>query len=190
MLEFDRVSFSYSAGKPVLQDLSFRLGDGDRLTVMGSSGCGKSTLLSLAAGLLKPTGGRVLCTAKRTACVFQEPRLFPWLTVSQNLAAVLPAPDPAAIAKVLTDMELSGCASLYPSELSGGMKSRVALARALLYGGDLYLFDEPFSALDADLRYRLTEKLTAHLKRTGAAALLVTHQAEDAKRFGGRLLSL
>lgn len=190
MLEFDHVSFSYPGGKPILQDLSFRLGDGDLLTVMGSSGCGKSTLLSLAAGLLKPTGGRVICTANRTACVFQEPRLFPWLTVAQNLAAVLPAPAPAAIANVLTDMELFGCAALYPSELSGGMKSRVALARALLFGGDLYLLDEPFSALDADLRRRLTEKMTAHLMRTGASALLVTHQPEDAKRFGSPVLSL
>lgn len=190
MLEFDRVSFSYKKNAPVLRDLSFRLEDGEILTVMGESGCGKSTLLSLAAGLLTPSSGRVVCHAARVACAFQEPRLFPWLTVAQNLSAVLPKPDPRAIARVLREAELTDCASLYPDELSGGMKSRVSLARALLYGGDLFLLDEPFSALDADLRRRLSDRLGAHLKQSGASLLLVTHQKEDADRLGGRLLRL
>ena len=157
---------------------------------MGESGCGKSTLLSLAAGLLTPTDGRVLCTAKRISCAFQEPRLFPWLTVAQNLSAVLPKPDPLAIAEVLRTVELTDSAALYPAELSGGMKSRVSLARALLYGGDLFLLDEPFSALDADLRRRLSDRLRAKWKQAGAAVLLVTHQQEDAERLGGRVLKL
>lgn len=190
MLEFERVSFSYKKNTPVLRDISFRLEDGGFLTVMGESGCGKSTLLSLAAGLLTPTDGRVLCTAKRIACAFQESRLFPWLTVAQNLSAVLPKPDPRAIAEALWAVELSDCAALYPAELSGGMKSRVSLARALLYGGDLFLLDEPFSALDADLRRRLSDRLRAKWKQAGAAVLLVTHQQEDAERLGGRVLRL
>ena len=190
MLEFERVSFSYKKNTPVLRDLSFRLEDGGFLTVMGESGCGKSTLLSLAAGLLTPTDGRVLCTAKRIACAFQESRLFPWLTVAQNLSAVLPKPDPRAIAEALWAVELSDCAALYPAELSGGMKSRVSLARALLYGGDLFLLDEPFSALDADLRRRLSNRLRVKWKQAGAAVLLVTHQQEDAERLGGRVLRL
>ena len=188
MLEFERVSFSYKKNTPVLRDLSFRLEDGGFLAVMGESGCGKSTLLSLAAGLLTPTDGRVLCTAKRIACAFQESRLFPWLTVAQNLSAVLPKPDPRAIAEALWAVELSDCAALYPAELSGGMKSRVSLARALLYGGDLFLLDEPFSALDADLRRRLSDRLRVKWKQ--AAVLLVTHQREDAERLGGRVLRL
>lgn len=187
MLTFDRVSFSYRAGQPVLNDLSFHLPPRGRMSIMGPSGCGKSTLLALAAGLQKPTGGRILCNAKRIACIFQEPRLFPWLTVADNLAVILPRPDPVAIAGVLEQVGLSGCAGLYPNELSGGMKIRVALARGLLYGGDLYLLDEPFSALDPALRHRLTCLLDAHLERSGAAALLVTHQREDATRFGGRI---
>lgn len=190
MLEFERVSFSYRKNTPVLRDLSFRLEDGGFLTVMGESGCGKSTLLSLAAGLLTPTDGRALCTAKRIACAFQESRLFPWLTVAQNLSAVLPKPDPRAIAEALWAVELSDCAALYPAELSGGMKSRVSLARALLYGGDLFLLDEPFSALDADLRRRLSDRLRVKWKQAGAAVLLVTHQQEDAERLGGRVLRL
>ena len=190
LLEFERVSFSYKKNTPVLRDLSFRLEDGGFLTVMGESGCGKSTLLSLAAGLLTPTDGRVLCTAKRIACAFQESRLFPWLTVAQNLSAVLPKPDPRAIAEVLWTVELTDSAALYPAELSGGMKSRVSLARALRYGGDLFLLDEPFSALDADLRRRLSDRLRVKWKQAGAAVLLVTHQQEDAERLGGRVLRL
>ena len=164
MLEFERVSFSYKKNTPVLRDLSFRLEDGGFLTVMGESGCGKSTLLSLAAGLLTPTDGRVLCTAKRIACAFQESRLFPWLTVAQNLSAVLPKPDPRAIAEALWAVELSDCAALYPAE--------------------------PFSALDADLRRRLSDRLRVKWKQAGAAVLLVTHQQEDAERLGGRVLRL
>lgn len=190
MLEFERVSFFYKKNTPVLRDLSFRLEDGGFLTVMGESGCGKSTLLSLAAGLLTPTDGRVLCTAKRIAYAFQESRLFPWLTVAQNLSAVLPKPDPRAIAEALWAVELSDCAALYPAELSGGMKSRVSLARALLFRGDLFLLDEPFSALDADLRRRLSDRLRVKWKQAGAAVLLVTHQQEDAERLGGRVLRL
>ena len=119
---------------------------------------------SLAAGLLTPTDGRVLCTAKRIACAFQESRLFPWLTVAQNLSAVLPKPDPRAIAEALWAVELSDCAALYPAE--------------------------PFSALDADLRRRLSDRLRVKWKQAGAAVLLVTHQQEDAERLGGRVLRL
>lgn len=190
LLTFDNVSFSYRADALVLRSLSFSLDRGERLTVMGGSGCGKSTLLSLAAGILHPTAGHVQNRATRTVCVFQEPRLFPWLTVAENLAAVLPQADPNRIAEVLRTVELSDSAALYPDELSGGMKSRVSLARGLLYGGDLYLLDEPFSALDVALRRRLIERVCAHLARSGAAALLVTHQKEDARLFGGKRLIL
>lgn len=190
MLTFDRVSFSYPSGKPVLSALSFSLKRGERMAVTGSSGCGKSTLLSLAAGLLKPTEGQVRCAAERVVCVFQEPRLFPWLTVAENLAAVMSRPDPKRTAEVLRLVELSDASTLYPDELSGGMKSRVSLARGLLFGGDLFLLDEPFSALDAALRRHLTDRLVASLREANASALLVTHQAEDAARFGGRRLEL
>ncbi len=190
MLTFDRVSFAYRADKPVLTDVSFRLADGEYMTVMGESGCGKSTLLSLASGILKPTSGRIECNTDKICCVFQEPRLFPWLTVAENLAVVMKKQNPAEIAKILQKVELSDCVSLYPSELSGGMKSRVSLARGLLYGGDLFLLDEPFSALDAPMRHRLTDLLKQHLSATHASAILVTHQKDDARRFGGKILQL
>ena len=153
MLEFQNVSFSYGK-KEVLRELSFSLNEGEILSVMGPSGSGKTTLLTLAAGLKKPRGGAIVNTFQRTAYVFQEPRLFPWLTVAQNLEAVLQAPKEqrGRISDVLETVGLSGTEELFPSELSGGMKSRVSLARALLFDADLYLFDEPFSALDEELK--------------------------------------
>ena len=150
MLTFTEVSFSYKK-KKIFDCFSFSLSDGEILAVMGASGLGKSTLLGLVAGLLKPQEGKIDSSFSRISYVFQEPRLFPWLTVEENLLAVLDKKDPNAqknVQKVLTDVALQDAAKLYPQELSGGMKSRVSLARALAYGGDLFLLDEPFAALD------------------------------------------
>jgi ABC-type nitrate/sulfonate/bicarbonate transport system ATPase subunit len=142
------------------------------------------------AGLQKPTYGNLESTFERTVTVFQEPRLFPWLTVRENLRAVLPKDaDESVIQDALSFVELEDTGDHYPSELSGGMKSRVALARALAYGGDLFLLDEPFSALNEDLRRPLAEKLREHLKKIGASAILITHQHTDAETFADRILS-
>ena len=187
MLEFKKVSFFYEK-KAILSDFDLTLHDGEILAVMGPSGCGKTTLLSLAAGLRKPTTGEIHSTFERVACVFQEPRLFPWLTVRKNLEAVLDAPEKEKekIPRLLDELGLSGCAEMYPHELSGGMKIRVSLARALLFEGDLYLLDEPFSALDEELKIRLSEFLKQYLKSKNASAILVTHQREDAQRIADR----
>lgn len=191
MLEFSNVSFAYEK-KEVLKDFSFRLADGEIVAVMGPSGNGKTTLLRLAAGLEKPNGGSISSNAQKISCVFQEPRLFPWLTVADNLCAVLEkgADTDARISEVLEAVGLSGAKDLYPDELSGGMKSRVALARALLYGGDLYLLDEPFAALDEALRERLSALLREHIKKNGASAILVTHQSTEAEAIADRVVSL
>lgn len=192
MLEFQNVSFSYVKGKTVLNDLSFSLGEGEILAVMGRSGGGKSTLLSLAGGLLKPSAGIILRKAERPAFCFQEPRLFPWLNVRENLAAVLPkSPEnEGRIAEMLSDVGLADAGELYPDELSGGMKIRVSLARALLWGGDLFLFDEPFSALDEETKARLIPFARERVRAAGASAILVTHVKEDAERFADRILVL
>ncbi len=191
MLEFQNVSFSYGK-KEVLRELSFSLNEGEILSVMGPSGSGKTTLLTLAAGLKKPRGGAIVNTFQRTAYVFQEPRLFPWLTVAQNLEAVLQAPKEqrGRISDVLETVGLSGTEELFPSELSGGMKSRVSLARALLFDADLYLFDEPFSALDEELKIDLSGKLKNFLIQRNASAILVTHNADDAERLACKHLLL
>ena len=191
MLTFDRVSFSY-AKKPVLNELSFTLNDGEILAVMGPSGCGKTTLLTLAAGLNKPKAGKIISTFTKIAYVFQEPRLFPWMSVEDNLRAVLPEPkqDDGRVSEVLTLVGLSDCAGQYPDELSGGMKIRASLARALIYGGDLFLLDEPFAALDEALRRSLSELLKQTIQQSGASALFVTHQLSDAQIMADRILSL
>lgn len=193
MILFDSVCFSYGE-KEVLRDLSFRLENGELLAVMGESGCGKTTLLHLAAGLKKPSSGSIRCDHTRVSVAFQEPRLFPWLTVRENLLAVLPKEEvkagEARISTLLASLGLSEAEGFYPHELSGGMKSRASLARALLYDGDLLLLDEPFSALDEDMRAEMTEKLRDHLKATGKAAILVTHLRAEAEAFSDRILRL
>ena len=144
--------------------------------------------VNLIAGLLRPTSGTLRSDSLRPAYVFQEPRLFPWLTVEQNLRAVLPPKaDPAVIADALALVELPDAGRLFPAALSGGMKTRVSLARALVYGGDLMLLDEPFAALNEELRTQLLHRLKARLKQTGSSAILVTHQREDAEAFADRI---
>lgn len=191
MLEFQSICFSYEK-KTVLTDLSFTLANGEILAVMGESGCGKSTLLQLVAGFFKPKKGIIVNEACKISYAFQEPRLFPWLTVSENLRAVLSDKDTAdsRIAEALDAVSLSDAANLYPDELSGGMKSRASLARALAYGGDLYLLDEPFAALNEELRAELSATIRERIKQSGASAILVTHQRADAELMADKVLYL
>lgn len=191
MLKFDHVSFSYE-NKPILNDFSLSVEKGEIVAIMGASGIGKSTILNLAAGLLKPQSGTVQSEAKKISYAFQEPRLFPWLSTIDNVNAVLSTKkETLEDAKhALEFVELSGNETLSPSELSGGMKSRVSLARAIAYNGDLYLLDEPFAALDESLKERLTKKLRQHIKERGATALFVTHQASDAKLLADRIITI
>lgn len=193
MIRFDQVSFSYG-DKEVLSELSFCLETGELLAVMGESGCGKTTLLHLAAGLQGPQTGEIRSDHARVSIAFQEPRLFPWLTVRENLLSALPQSERRAgeerLSALLAEMGLSDVEGLYPRELSGGMKSRVSLARALLYGGDLLLLDEPFSALDEEMRQELATRLRRELKKEGKTAILVTHLRAEAEAFADRVLRL
>ncbi len=193
MIAFQDVSFGY--GKlPIFRDLSFTVRDGELLAVVGPSGCGKTTLLNLASGLYAPQKGQIQTDAERISYVFQEPRLFPWLTVEENVAAVMADPkSEASIAKIrdlLQAVSLSDRASAFPDALSGGMKSRVSLARAFAYGGQLFLLDEPFAALDEELRYTLWDLFTKYLRKNSPCAILVTHQRSEAERFADRILEL
>ncbi len=192
MMEFQNVSFSYDGRKKVMDAFSFSLRDGEILAIMGESGCGKSTLLHLAAGLRKPVDGKIFSTHKKIAYVFQEPRLFPWLTVEENILAVMDGKEKSQNAervKVLLDaVHLTDSATAYPDTLSGGMKTRVSLARALAYDADLLLLDEPFSALNDELRQELCTWLRNYIKEHGASAILVTHQHTDAELMADRIL--
>ena len=192
MLKITHLTFAFDK-KNVLEDISFELKKGETLAVMGSSGYGKTTLLNLVAGLLKPQEGEIENTFEKVSYVFQEPRLFPWLTVKENLLAVMDEKDENAEQAVLECLALVGLSDSldkYPSELSGGMKSSAALARGLAFGGDLFLLDEPFAALDEDLRHSLTQKVKEYLNARGASAILVTHNKEDAESIADRILTL
>ncbi len=183
LLIFDNVALAYGKHR-VLDGFTFHLAQGERRVIMGPSGSGKTSLFRLAAGLISPTRGKVRNTAARTAVQFQEPRLLPELTALQNINVVLSdtaATLPQAEAW-LGLVELSEAADLLPAELSGGMAQRVALARALAYGGDLYLLDEPFRGMDADLKSRMMALVLE--KTRGASLLLITHDEEVARAFG------
>ena len=183
MIELKDVSFSY-AEDPVLCGLSLYFQSPGAYAVWGPSGCGKTTLMLLLAGLLKPTRGEV--TRKqglRTAICFQEDRLMPWLTVLDNVSLTLPAEKKRARRALgmqwLDRVGLADAADCYPSELSGGMKRRVALARALAYNGDILLLDEPFRALDEALHAQMLALVRDHAREK--LLILVTHDPEDAQ---------
>ena len=181
-LEFQDVSLIYGKLR-VLDHLNLTLHQGQKTVIMGASGSGKTSLLRLSAGLLSPTHGKVIRHAKRVAVQFQEPRLLPHLTALQNINVVLSdSQESLPLAREwLERVELGDAANLLPAELSGGMAQRVALARALAYGGDLYLLDEPFRGLDAELKARMVDLVLEATK--DATLMLITHDPEVAEKF-------
>ena len=174
MLAIEDLSFRYGK-ETVLEGLSFVFPEGSITGLTGASGVGKTTLLHLLCGLKKPSGGRVNNTLK-TAVIFQEPRLFPWLTAYENVLAVChdKAKAERALSLLFPDETVGG---KYPDELSGGMKQRVSIARALAYEPELLILDEPFKGLDAETKRRTIH--TVFHSRPGTTFLLVSHEAED-----------
>ena len=190
-----------------LEDLSFRINDREFCSILGHSGCGKTTLLMLLAGFERPTHGEILMdgatvgapTWQRTV-VFQEYALFPWLTVRQNIAFGLEmkhvpnAEGDAIVARHIALVGLQGFEDRYPYQLSGGMKQRVSIARALAVDPSVLLLDEPFAALDAQNRARMQEEM-GRLLASGDANLcktmvLVTHSIEEAILLSDRVIVL
>ena len=187
MLKLTAVSHSYG-NHPVLQNVDLTLLPGQRLALMGPSGCGKTTLLRVALGLVKPTCGTVENTFRKTAVVFQEPRLLPWRTALQNVNLVLGDGKNTldAAKQHLTQVQLENALHKYPRELSGGMQQRVAVARALAAKGDLLILDEPFKAMDDALRQQIIDLVA----QTEAAVLLVNHEEAEAKKLGCDMIKL
>ena len=182
-MEMRSVSFSYG-DKLILDRLSLNLSGGKRICVMGESGRGKTTLLRLLLGLIKPQEGEIIRGEnERPAVVFQEDRLLPWFTAKRNIEEVWSAESGApSPAELIEAMELSGSEGKYPKELSGGMQRRAAIARALAFGGDPILLDEPFKGLDPDMRERIAAAVNRYSK--GASILLITHDGRDAELLG------
>ena len=171
-------------GEWVFRSWDVSISRGERIALLGRSGCGKTTFLRIAAGLAVPSEGEIRVRASRVGYVFQEPRLIPWLSVRRNLAFVSDR-DPSAI---LAGLNLSDAADARPHELSGGMKQRVNLARALLTEPDVLLLDEAFSSLDVALKLRLFSDLEGLWRRNPFASVTVTHDPRDALLTSDRIL--
>ena len=184
-----------------LDGVSFDVAAGELVCIVGPSGCGKTTLFRIIAGLEAPTGGRVTLDGDPVegpgpdlGLVFQEYHLFPWLTVAENVgfgldhAGADAAERDRRVAELVELVGLEGFEDSYPRDLSGGMKGRVALARALALDPELLLMDEPFGAVDAQTRRTLQDELLDIWAETNKTILLVTHDVEEAVRLADRVV--
>ncbi|MFZ0129450.1 MAG: ABC transporter ATP-binding protein [Candidatus Dormiibacterota bacterium] len=177
-----------------LENVSLEVARGEFVCVLGASGCGKSTLLSLIAGLDKVTGGSIDIADGRPAVMFQEPALLPWLTVRRNVELPMRLHNVdedqrnQTVNRLLAMVGLIDFADHRPHQLSGGMRQRCALARALAQDSELLLMDEPFAALDALTRDSLHDDLNRIWQETGKTILFVTHNVREAVRLGDRVV--
>ena len=186
----------------VLQDINLTVNKEEFVALVGPSGCGKSTLLNIASGLLEPTSGTVKFTEveagyePRMSIVFQETGLFPWRNVHDNIAfgletAGMPVNEREERIKHYIELVgLKGFEKSFPHQLSGGMRQRVGIARALAIEPDLLLMDEPFSALDAQTRTIMQEELVTLWEKTRLTTLYVTHNIQEAVMLADRVVLL
>ena len=185
-LSFDSIGMVFPDGTEALRDITFSVDKGEFITVVGPSGCGKSTLLRIASGLLEPTAGFVEVDRDSLGYVFQDATLLPWRTVRQNveLLAELHGLDSAKRRELSTAaidlVGLNGFEGHYPKSLSGGMRMRASLARTLTLKPPLFLFDEPFGAVDEITREHLNEETQRLFQSEGFAGLFITHSIGEA----------
>lgn len=175
----------------VLKGIDLEIPQGQITVVLGQSGCGKTTLLRLSGGLEQADCGEIVWEGEhKTAFVFQEPRLMPWLNVLDNVVFGLKrgVQDRKKIQELIGTVGLSGFEKAYPSQLSGGMKQRVSIARALAYEPDFIMMDEPFAALDYFTREQMQKELLRVQKVRGSSILFVTHSIDEALILGDRIV--
>jgi NitT/TauT family transport system ATP-binding protein len=196
------VTKTYDSGIAALGPLSLRVARGEFVSLLGPSGCGKSTALRLIAGLAQPSSGEVNVARHEgesrpghgIGFVFQEPTLMPWTSVRENvrlplkLAHVPTAEADARVAEALSRVGLSDFAENFPRELSGGMKMRVSLARALVTEPDILLMDEPFAALDEITRFRLNNDLLSLWRNLKKTVVFVTHSVFESVYLSQRVV--
>ncbi|KQV98461.1 ABC transporter ATP-binding protein [Rhizobacter sp. Root1221] len=183
----------------ILQNVRLGVAEGEVVTLVGASGCGKSTLLRIVAGLDTAHDGAVHLAGQRlqgltrdVRFVFQEPRLFPWLTVAQNIAFDLgnTGHRHPRVAQLIDEVGLTGLGDALPRQLSGGQAQRVAIARGLFTQPRVLLLDEPFSAVDAFTRMKLQDLLLKVARTHGITLLMVTHDIDEAVHLSDRVLVL
>lgn len=175
------------ASKKIFDNASFEFEDGKITYITGESGVGKTTLLRIIAGLDKAFSGEIVCNSDKISYVFQEPRLFPNLTVAENIS-ITTENSPYTVDSVLNITELKQEKDSLPSSLSGGMKMRISLARALYNDGDIFLMDEPFSALDDKTKERILPKVFQLLKNK--TVLIVSHNLYEADKYADKIINL
>jgi ABC-type nitrate/sulfonate/bicarbonate transport system ATPase subunit len=172
----------------VINGWDIELEEGEKVVLVGPSGCGKTTFFRIISGLEKATGGTVDVFAQKVGYVFQEPRLFPWRTVFDNLRIIRDEED--KIEEVIKMMSLEGFEQLIPSKLSGGMKQRVNLARALLIEPDFLILDEPFSSLDLKIKLAIMNDIEKLWSKYKFSLLMVTHELKEAIFLADKVIIL
>ncbi len=198
VLEMQGVDKTFNGAVMALRKMSLTVNEGDFISLLGPSGCGKSTALRLISGLMPPTAGRIVWEGGEHAgdlgMVFQEPTLMPWATVAQNVWLPFRLRGTAfkvvegQIMDMLALVGLERFAGAYPRELSGGMKMRVSIARAMVTQPRLILMDEPFAALDEITRQKLNNDLLALKARIGCTVIFVTHSVFESVFLSDRVL--
>jgi len=187
----------------VLNDISFTVGEGELLCIVGPTGCGKTTFLNLLSRIIPPTKGNIMIDGQEAdpkkhniSFVFQEPSCMPWRTVRENIAygmetKKVPKDElESRLTKIMSLVGLSDSANLYPNQISSSMEQRVAIARAFAVNPDLLLMDEPYGQLDVKLRYYLEDELVKIWQELKSTVLFVTHNIEEAVYVAERILVL
>lgn len=208
-VQIEHVNMSFVTKKgtfEALRDVNFSIKEGEFVSIIGHSGCGKSTVLNLIAGLLNPTDGHLFCNGREIAgpgperaVVFQNHSLLPWLTSAENVDLAVDrvfgktetkAQCAERTKAALELVGLSHAAEKRPNEISGGMKQRVGIARALAMEPKVLLLDEPFGALDALTRANLQDELMRIMAKSGATAVMVTHDVDEAVLLSDKIVMM
>lgn len=195
-MKIKQLALTYKSKNGVIhaiQDISLNLKKGEIVSIVGPSGCGKTTLLKLCAGLIEPTRGTIEgINSQKSSIVFQQPVLLPWKTVEQNV--LLPSKITGNVVmdhvKLLEMMDLNNFSKSYPFELSGGMQQRVAIARSLIQDPSVIFMDEPFSALDEQMREKLNIELLNMWSQLKPTIIFVTHSISEAVLLSDRVIML
>jgi NitT/TauT family transport system ATP-binding protein len=177
-------------GLDLVADLWVDIDRGETLAVMGPSGAGKTTLLRAIAGLTDDFTGTISGVGTKVAVVFQDPRLLPWRTALQNVELVCASCGARRAREWLDAVGLADAADLFPSQMSGGMRQRVAVARALAFDAPVVVIDEPFASLDDATAAALRDDAIEHLSASACSVLWVTHDRAEAERVADRILFL